>query len=284
MYMKANHFLWIKLDMRMLLLVTFFMSLSVVAAWLDKVERDYYGVKTGVVVIDQEVGRLLPSEVRSVVEELAVRYQKLPVEPTLDKSTGKIIPGQEGYIIDIDSTVNKVMAARERTHVTMDLIPIHPKHRTEDLEAAINNLGYYETWFHGSSDRLTNIRLAAGSINNTIIWPGAVFSFNEVVGPRTPERGYLPGPIILLGSSTMDYGGGVCQVSSTLFNAAINAGIKISERHGHTKPVGYVPAGRDATVSYDDLDLKLINNRSGPVIIKAGVSGSKVWAQILGKD
>lgn len=283
-YMKANRFFLIKLDMRMILLVTFFVSLSMLATWLDKVERDCYGVKPGVTVKDQEMGRLLPVEVRSVIEEMAVRYQKLPLEPALEKETGRIIPGREGCIIDVDNTVKKVMKAGEGGQVELVLNRVCPRHRTEDLEAAVDNLGGYETWFHGSSARYTNIKLAAGSVNNTVIWAHELFSFNEVVGPRTPERGYLPAPVILQGSSSIDYGGGVCQVSSTLFNAVSNAGIKIVERHRHTKPVGYVPEGRDATVSYNDLDLKFINNRSGPVIIKAGVVHGKIWIQINGRD
>lgn len=267
----------------MILLVTFFVSLSMVATWLDKLERDCYGVKPGVTVKDQEMGRLLPAEVRSVVEELAVRYQKLPVEPVVEKETGIIKPGREGYVIDVEDTVNRVMEAGEGEQIELLLTRVCPRHRTEDLESAVDHLGAYETWFHGSSERFTNIKLAVGSINNAVIWPSELFSFNEVVGPRTPERGYLPAPVILQGSSSMDYGGGVCQVSSTLFNAARNAGIKIVERHGHTKPVGYVPAGRDATVSYNDLDLKFINNKSGPLIIKAGFSHGKIWIQINGR-
>jgi vancomycin resistance protein YoaR len=76
----------------------------------------------------------------------------------------------------------------------------------------------------------------------------------------------------------------VCQVSSTLYNAAAAARLKIVEIHHHSRPVGYVAPGKDATVSYDDLDLKLSNNRAGPVIIMAGVSQGKVWVQISGRS
>ena len=266
------------------MLATFFLSLSMVATWLDKLERDYYGVKPGVMLKDQEMGRLLPAEVHSVVEEMAVRYEKLPVEPTLEKESGTVIPGREGRMIDVDHTVERVMAARQGEQIDLILNRVSPKHRTEDLEMAREHLGEYATWFHGSAARYTNIKLAAGSINNIVIWPDEVFSFNEVVGPRTPERGYLPAPVILQGGGGIQYGGGVCQVSSTLFNAASKAGIKIIERHQHTKPVSYVPKGKDATVSYDDLDLKFINDRSGPVTIKSGIANGKIWAQINGRN
>lgn len=281
--MKApNHIILVKLDMRIILLFTFFLSFSMIAAWLDKLERDYYGTKPGVTLNGQDMSRLLLTEVQSVVEEMAVRYQKLPVEPTLEKDTGEILPGREGYVINVEDTAKRVISAAEGTNVTLVLNRIKPRHSTKDLKFASTSLGSYATSFQGSSERYSNIKLAVRSINNTVIWPGELFSFNEVVGPRTPERGYLPAPIILLGSSSIDYGGGVCQVSSTLFNAAANAGIKIVERHGHSKPVGYVPEGRDATVSYDDLDLKLSNNQYGPVIIKAGVSSGNIWVEIKG--
>jgi vancomycin resistance protein YoaR len=280
----AERMLVIKMDMRLILLVTFFLSLSAVAAWMDKLERDYYGVKPGVILVDQEVGRMLLAEVKAVVEEMAVRYQKLPVEPTLEKETGRIIPGRDGCIIDVNATVKEVLAAGQGEQVKLVLIKVSPRYRSDDLSAAVSNLGSFETWFHGSSERYVNIKLAARSLNNTIIWPGQSFSFNQAVGPRTPERGYLPAPIILQGSSSMDFGGGVCQVSSTLYNAAAAARLKIVEIHHHSRPVGYVAPGKDATVSYDDLDLKLSNNRAGPVIIKAGVSQGKVWVQISGRS
>src|SRR5690606_17886713 len=121
-------------------------------------------------------------------------------------------------------------------------------------------IGSYSTWFHGSPARHQNISTALKSVNNTMIWPGEVFSFNDTTGPRTPERGYLPAPIILNGDYDVGYGGGVCQVSSTVYNAALAANLTILERHSHTRPVHYVPEGYDATVDYGWLDLKWQNN------------------------
>lgn len=268
----------------MVLLVTFFLSLSVIATWLDKLERDWHGVKPGVTVKDERMGRLLPAEVRSVMEEMAVRYQKIPVEPGIDKATGRITPGREGGLVDVELMVQRILAAEEGQKVELIIVRVNPLHQVEELQAATANLGSCQTWFHGSGQRYSNINLALRSINNTLVWPGENFSFNEVVGPRTPERGYLPAPVLLQGASSIDYGGGVCQVSSTLFNAVSNAGLAIVERHLHSRPIGYVPVGRDATVSYPHLDFKFKNDRSGPVIIKAGVGGSKIWVQIIGKD
>lgn len=277
-------FTFIKLDIRIILLATFFLSLSAIASWLDKVERDWHGVKPGVMLQEEKMERLLPAEVYTVITNMALRYQKIPLEPRLEKDTGSIIPGQEGFFVDVETTVDRVMSAGEGEKVQLVLKWAAPRYRVEDLEAADKELGYYQTSFHGSNERYNNIKLALQGLNNTIIWPEQVFSFNEVVGPRTPERGYLPAPIILQGGSGMDYGGGVCQVASTLFNAAQNARLTIVERHQHSRPIGYVPPGRDATVSFEDLDLKLANHGSGPAIIKAGMERGRIWVKITGKD
>ena len=277
-------FYFIKIDGRTLFLVTFFISLSIISSWLDKMERDYYGVQKGVAIEGVQVGRLLPGELREVVQEMAIRYQKVPVEPALDRETGAIIAEQPGIIVDVEKSVSNTLAAEEGENIELVLHKVKPRYQKESLEKVRSCIGSYKTWFHGSSARYKNISLACQGINNTIIWPGQEFSFNETTGPRTPERGYLPAPIILSGSFDMGYGGGVCQASSTLYNAALKAGLTITERHPHSKPVHYVPAGKDATVSYGDQDLRFINNRAGPLIVKASNNSGRICAEIWGGD
>ncbi len=242
------------------------------------------GVKPGVTVNGEDVGRLLPEEVRAYVEYLAIRYQKMPCEPRLDKNTGKIISEENGCIISLEDNIEQIRSAREGDKLQLIIIPVYPEYTRDDIEASKHIIGAYETWVGGSEERHKNINLAANAINNTLVWPGEVFSFNNVVGPRSLARGYLPAPIIMLGHSELDFGGGVCQVSSTLFNAAESAGVEIIERHMHSEPIHYVPMGKDAAVSYGYLDLRFKNTRNSPIIIKAGVAGSKVWVNILGRE
>jgi vancomycin resistance protein YoaR len=275
-------FYLIKLDIGVICLVTFFVSLSFIAAWFDKVERDLFGVKPGVTLNNQNCSRLMPSELRLIAEDLAIRHQKLPLEPRLEKETGKIIPEQPGYVIDVDATIKQVMAANENCRVKPTIVKVNPRFTSTDLKNASYIQGEYTTWFHGSAARHNNISIAVKSLNNTIIWPEVIFSFNEVVGPRTPERGYLPAPVIIGGGNDLDYGGGVCQVSSTLYNAALNARLEVCERHLHSKPIGYVAIGKDAAVAYDYMDLKLKNHSKLPIILKAGLDNGKIWAQIWG--
>jgi vancomycin resistance protein YoaR len=254
-----------------------------VTTWINRLERDVLGVKQGVTLEGQNIERLLPDEVRGVVEEMALRYQKLPVEPRLDKETGIIIAEQVGISIDIDKTLEQIQAAVPSQNVNLVQIKTNTNHNSRDLMNARTAIGNYSTWFHGSPERYQNISTALQSLNNIVIWPGEVFSFNETTGPRTPERGYLPAPIILNGGYDVDYGGGVCQVASTVYNAAVAAGLVITERHSHTKPVHYVPEGRDAAVDYGSLDLKYTNNRNGPLIIKTSIQNSRIYVEFRGE-
>ncbi len=275
-------FYFIRIDGRTLFLVTFFISLTIVSSWVEQLERDHIGVKKGVCIEGVQVERLLPGELREVVEEMAIQYQKLPKEPSLDRQTSAIIPEEAGIIIDMEGSINRILTAGEGEQVQLLRREVQPRYRKESLEKVQQRLGTYATGFHGSGERYKNISVACGSINNTVLWPGEEFSFNETTGPRTAERGYLPAPIIISGSFDIGYGGGVCQVSSTLYNAALKAHLAIVERHAHSKPIHYVPPGKDATVSYGDQDLRFRNNREGPLIIKASLYRGMVSAEIWG--
>lgn len=272
-----------KLNNRIFLLLSFFISASLFSVWLDHLERHFYGVEPGVSMEGQDLSGLLPGEVTLTVQEMALQYQRMPLEATLDKETGEIIDDQDGVSVNVESSVKKVMAARENQCLELDKYAVHARHRSDQIQKANKTLAYYQTWLSGTYQRYSNIGLATASINNILVWPGQIFSFNEIVGPRTPERGYQPAPIILMGTTDLDYGGGVCQVASTIYNAALAAGLKVSERHQHTKAVGYVPQGKDAAVSYDDLDLRFSNNYRVPLIIKSGISQGRIWVEIKGE-
>lgn len=126
----------------------------------------------------------------------------------------------------------------------------------------------YETKYNTSQkDRTTNVTLAASFINGVVLQPGDIFSFNETVGDRTKARGFKDAVVYNNGSKETGIGGGICQVSSTLFNAALLANLEIVERHNHSLKVGYTPNGRDATVFYGNQDFRFRNNSDYPVQI-----------------
>ena len=130
-------------------------------------------------------------------------------------------------------------------------------------------------------DRDTNIRITCNEINGTIIKNGEEFSFNKVAGNPTPDRGYKKAGVFIDGELKKGYGGGNCQVSTTIYNAVNKIdGIKVTERHEHEKEVGYIEMGKDSTVVYDDLDLKFENNTGYDIKLYTELSNNKVKVKV----
>lgn len=128
--------------------------------------------------------------------------------------------------------------------------------------------------------RIHNIKLSIQKINGYILEPGQSFSFNKVVGPRTADRGYQKATVLMHGEKTQDFGGGVCQISTTLFQAARAAGLPITERHSHQKDVGYAHPGDDAAVDYGNKDMCFTNQTDKNVTIEASVGNGTVSVSI----
>ena len=131
--------------------------------------------------------------------------------------------------------------------------------------------------------RTTNVRVASKTIDGTLLSPNEVFSLNDTVGPRTPERGYKKAIIFADRQLSTQYGGGLSQITGTLFNAALLAGLPIVHYRVHTRPVDYITLGRDATVSYGNFDMKFKNNTAAPIFISYHLTGSKLTARLFGK-
>jgi len=142
-------------------------------------------------------------------------------------------------------------------------------------------LGTYSTTLIGSLPaRTQNIRLAASSIDGTVLEPAQVLSFNRRVGERTIARGYQAAPVILHETRDIQVGGGVCQVASTLFDAALLAGLRTTERHRHSYPIDYIPLAQDATVVWGAKDLKILNCLDQRVRFRADVLGTTLTIRI----
>jgi len=152
--------------------------------------------------------------------------------------------------------------------------------RAEDIEFPVV-LGTYSTTLIGSLPaRTDNIRLAAGSLDSTVLEPAQVLSFNRRVGQRSIERGFQPAPVILHETRDIQVGGGVCQVASTLFDAALIAGLRTTERHRHSYPVDYIPLAQDATIVWGAKDLKILNCLDQRVRFRAEVLGTTLTVRI----
>jgi len=142
-------------------------------------------------------------------------------------------------------------------------------------------LASHETEFDAKDkNRSNNISRAAETINGTVIQPGETFSYNKTVGPTNEQRGYKKSTIFIEGEKTEGVGGGVCQVSTTLFNAAENAGLTILERHDHSRPVTYAESGEEAATSYGGIDMKFKNDKPYPIVINSYVIDGKIKVTI----
>jgi vancomycin resistance protein YoaR len=143
-------------------------------------------------------------------------------------------------------------------------------------------LASYSTLYSGSYDRIRNLQLAVQALDGTLVPPGGTFSFNRAVGPRTEERGYRPAPVIVNGEYEDGVGGGVSQVATTMFNAAWEAGVKITGRTAHALYISRYPLGRDATVVYPEIDVKFRNDTPRHIYVQATYGESGIAISLLG--
>lgn len=152
-----------------------------------------------------------------------------------------------------------------------------------DLEQIDGKVGEFSTYYTGIQNRRDNIVLATHKIDGTLLKAGEIFSYNKVVGPRDRPHGFKEAPQYVHGKHVMGEGGGICQVSSTLFNAALTGGLKIVQRQNHSMPVGYLRHGRDATASYGNIDMQFQNDTGAPLYIRASTQGGRVIFTLWGK-
>ncbi|GGV09648.1 hypothetical protein GCM10010182_31600 [Actinomadura cremea] len=141
----------------------------------------------------------------------------------------------------------------------------------------------FTTRFERGEPRVRNIEIAARRLDGEVVQPGATFSFNEVVGPRTEDRGYVSAPVIMGSRVVNDTGGGICQVSSTLYNAVFRAGLDIQKARAHTMWIPEYPDGREAAVAYPDLDFLWRNDTAHPVRIEVDYTDSSLTVGLWGE-
>lgn len=167
--------------------------------------------------------------------------------------------------------------------IDLDQVPLSTVDITNEEKAStVSLLGTYETDYRtSSSSRCNNVELAASNFNGTVVNPGEVISCSTLFQRRTAENGYKMAGVFSNGEVIQGMGGGVCQVSSTVYAASLKAGLEIVERHPHSMPVSYIPVGMDATISYPALDLRIKNNQQVPVLFKATTQNKKVKIQIF---
>ena len=211
------------------------------------------------------------------------------IEPHLQLDQGEVIirPGQNGLRVDeemVFASLSDLLGNDEEIQIEIVFIEEVPDNTREDLSSLIE-LSTFSTKFREHEiNRSHNLRLAAEKINGTALQPGETFSFNGVVGQRTWGAGFRTAMVVVGNVFEEELGGGICQVSSTLYNSALLAGLEIVERYNHGISITYVPLGLDATVYYGVQDFKFRNNQDHPVYIGTSSADGTLTIAIYGDE
>lgn len=221
------------------------------------------------------------------LDALMEKYGKAPINASYDATTFRIIPEAAGFGFDKAEVLESIEKAKGGDVLTIPLTELAAPITVKVLEDSLFHdvLGEYDSPHTWNDDRTTNLDLACKAMNGTVILPGATFSFNDVVGERTPEKGYRKATAYVAGGkSEPEYGGGVCQVASTLYMATLLADLEVTSRAAHMYQVTYVPAGLDATIYWGYLDYCFVNTTPYPIRVVASVSDGYVHIKLMGTE
>jgi vancomycin resistance protein YoaR len=223
---------------------------------------------------------------------LAKRVDRKPVDADWAISSSgavRVIPDQTGYVLDVPRSAKALLRAALVTQPTLRsanlLIQKQKAERTTADAKAMNIHGLvagYQTFYGGEANRIHNVQLVAHLVDKHLIAPGETFSFNGATGERSADKGFLEAPVIINGELQTGLGGGVCQVSTTVFNAAYEAGLPIVARTNHALYISHYPQGRDATVNYPDVDLKFRNDTGHWLLLRTWVGSSSLTVSLYG--
>ncbi len=256
-------------------------SEEIVALVVEAMESENYGDITYEAEIDtdQELD----------IEGLHATVFCESADASYDKENGVTVEHVMGIDFDKAEAEKLWNAAEYGDTVKIPLILTEPEITTDEFNELLfrDVLSESETHLWGSSDaRVNNVRKAVNSINGMILLPGEEFDYNKTLGQRTAENGFLPAPAYSGGQTVLEYGGGICQISSMTFYCALYANLQITDRTCHYFNVGYIPTGLDATVSWGGPEFKFVNNRDFPIKIEAYVKddNSGVVMRIHGSD
>ncbi|WP_394526713.1 VanW family protein [Lacrimispora sp. JR3] len=233
----------------------------------------------------------MEEEIGSVVKAAAEKWDVAAKNGSIsgfDKNTGKFIYSgeQNGVVIDQDK-LSADITAQLKAKNFQAVIPatgkeVAPKITEAQAKELYKVIGTYTTTTTSNKDRNKNIELASAALNGLILKPGEEFSFNKATGERSSAKGYRPAGAYLNGELIEEPGGGVCQVSSTLYNAVVFAGLTTTERHAHSYEPSYVTPGEDAMVSFGGPDMKFVNNSSSSIAIRTSFAKQKLKISIVG--
>jgi vancomycin resistance protein YoaR len=201
----------------------------------------------------------------------------------------RVVPDRPGYQLDVPRSAKAVLGAALVTDPTLRsaklVVEKDEADRSTDEARAMQITGLvssYQTFYGGDPNRIHNVQLVSHLVDGHVIAPGATFSFNQATGERSADKGFREAPVIINGELQTGLGGGVCQVSTTVFNAAYEAGLPIVSRTNHALYISHYPQGRDATVNYPDVDLKFVNDTGHWLLVRTWVGSSSLTVALYG--
>lgn len=233
--------------------------------------------------------------INTVLTEQCVKYDQKAVNVSLIKGEDgefQVVDGQEGYALDVETSIDSIYGFltgewdHQPCRIALDIAVEEPKGSAEELAEVTDLLGSFTTSYSTSgSSRSANVENGCSLINGATIYPGEEFSTYEMVAPFTQANGYYMAGSYLNGKVVDSLGGGICQVSTTLYNAVLNAELEVTERHNHSMIVNYVSPSADAAIAESaGKDFRFINNLEYPIYIEGYTQGKKITFNIYGKE
>ncbi len=243
----------------------------------------YYGKN---VLVDSTYSKQELLEILSDIKNQIDRKEK---NAKAEYENGRVKHDKEviGKIMDVDKNVEMIenrILRRDFSAIDLQVKEVTPEIQLKDISHIQEVIASFSTSFNPNNvNRTYNIKLACERINNSLIMPNQVFSMDKALGTRTKENGYKNAPVIIKNQLIEGVGGGVCQVTSTLYVAVLKAKLGVVERVNHSIPLGYVEPGQDATIAEGYIDFKFKNNKEYPILLNAEVSGGQIIIRLIGK-
>ena len=248
---------------------------------MDKIRNNLEDININQEYIDIPVTNKVPEEIN--IEKIYEEVHKDVQDAYYTKDPFTIHPEVEG--VDFNLEEAKAILQEDKEEYVIQLTITKPKITTAQIgsEAFPDLLATYTTRYDASdTNRTTNLRIACQKINDKVVLPGETFSYNKTLGERSTATGYRNAKVYENGEVVDGIGGGICQISSTLYNAVLMSNLEVTDRSNHQFVTSYTPAGRDATVVYGQTDFKFKNPRTYAIKIKAGISGGVATVSIYG--
>lgn len=232
-----------------------------------------------------DIGGMSENQLRLKLQSVAVKTNVAAINASYNAKTWAVRKEKAGKRLNTNKMIEAAMAADAGQKIQYSYSPVYPKITQVQLRKNIRMIAKFKTPFlDRSKPRIRNIRRVSAKLDRKIVMPGQVFSFNKATGSKSKKAGYENATVIVRTPMGPKHkkapGGGVCQVSTTLYNAVLKCGLKVTERHEHSDDVYYVPDGKDATVMYGGADFKFVNNRSFPVMIRVYVGRTSLQVRV----